>query len=63
MALFISEAGHLTEKPRPDWQDVMVVAGLMALSVGLAMYDWRLALVAVGLVLIGLGIAGAMRGG
>jgi len=53
----------LAEKPRPDWQDVLVIAGMVALAVGCALYDFRLALVAVGLVLLGIGIAGAMRGG
>jgi len=53
----------LAEQRRPDWQDVLTVAGLVMLAVGLSLYDFRLALVVVGLLLIGLGIAGAMRGG
>lgn len=46
-----------------DEGDVAGVVGLVLVGVGLAAYDWRLALVVVGLILLGLAVVGAWRDG
>lgn len=45
-----------------DAADVMGVVGLALVAIGLAFYDWRLAMVVVGTLLLGLALAGTLRG-
>ena len=40
----------------------MVAVGLVMLAVGIAAYDWRIALIVCGGLLAALGIAGSIRG-
>lgn len=44
---------------RIDRFDVLAVIGVILLLVGLALFDWRLALVASGLIVLLSGVAGA----
>lgn len=43
-----------------DLAGILVVLGLIMIAVGLAAYDWRLAVVAVGGVLLGVGLWSAL---
>ena len=42
--------------------DGLVAVGLVMLAVGIAAYDWRIALIVCGGLLAALGIAGSIRG-
>lgn len=44
---------------RIDRYDLIAAVGLVALMVGLALFDWRYALVAFGVILLAVGVAGA----
>lgn len=44
---------------RIDAYDVLATLGLITLMVGLALFDWRYALVVFGLILLLFGVAGA----
>lgn len=44
---------------RIDRYDIIATIGLIGLMIGLALFDWRLALVAFGLILLLVGVAGA----
>lgn len=46
-----------------DLSDVVFLVGLVLLAIGLAAYDWRLALVVCGALLLILGLWGTYRRG
>ena len=47
---------------RFDVNDILWLAGLVLLLVGLAYYDWRIAAIVAGVILLTLGIIGSVRG-
>lgn len=52
---------------RPRWSldigDAAALLGLVLLAIGLASYDWRLALIVVGILLLSAAVIGAWRAG